>query len=219
MNNIKVPGLNTKWGNEMIILDEGKKPEIPVGGLFDNRNTIVSHENHIYFYSDITSRAIFQFNTEIKMLADGIIAESSSRGIVPTPIWVHIHSCGGSIFAGFSGMDAILNATNRGVPVFTVIEGMCASAATFMSIVGSRKLINPHAYILIHQISSYMGGTFHQMTDDYKNAEKFMEHIKNIYIKNTKISQQEIDEFLLHDIWWNAETALSKGIVDEINYA
>jgi ATP-dependent protease ClpP protease subunit len=43
-----------------------------------------------------------------------------------------------------------------------------------------------------------------------------MEHIKLYYIKNTKLTLEELEEQLKKDISWNATLCLEKGLVDEI---
>jgi len=44
------------------------------------------------------------------------------------PIILHINSFGGSLFHGLSGLDKILKCK---VEVRTIVDGCCASAATF----------------------------------------------------------------------------------------
>ena len=43
-----------------------------------------------------------------------------------------------------------------------------------------------------------------------------MEHIKNYYIKRTKLTAEELEVQLKKDLSWNAEMCLEKGLVDEI---
>ena len=43
-----------------------------------------------------------------------------------------------------------------------------------------------------------------------------MERIKQIYREHTKIPTKKLNEVLKHDLWWDAETCLKYGLVDEI---
>jgi hypothetical protein len=43
-----------------------------------------------------------------------------------------------------------------------------------------------------------------------------MKHLKKIYIENTKLKEEELDDILKKDISWSAEICLEKGLVDEI---
>jgi ATP-dependent protease ClpP protease subunit len=92
------------------------------------------------------------------------------------------------------------------VPVVSVIEGCAASAATIMSVVASHRQINKHAYMLIHQLSSGMWGKYHEQKDTMENNDRLMK----------KIPKKELNNLLKHDLWWDAETCLKYGLVDEI---
>ena len=128
-------------------------------------------------------------------------------------IFLYINSLGGHIFDAFSALDTIISSR---IPINTVIDGCSASAATLISVVGHRRYIKPHSYFLIHQISSIMWGKYTEFKDEMENLDKFMSMIKGIYKKHTKLPMTKLDEILKHDIWFNAEEALSFGLVDEI---
>ncbi len=112
-------------------------------------------------------------------------------------------------------MDSILIYRQK-VPIITVVDGCCASAATFLSVVGSRRLITEHSYMLIHQLSQGLWGTFREFEDEMENLKSCMEKIKNIYRTYTKIPGKKLDEMLKHDLWFDAKTCLKYGLVDEI---
>ena len=131
----------------------------------------------------------------------------------PPPIKMHINSYGGSVFAGLSAVDYIINSK---IPVHSIIDGCAASAATLMSVVAERRFMHRHACMLVHQLSGLMWGKFQEMQDDMENSEMLMEKIKNIYKKYTKIPKKEMDNILKHDLWWEAEKCLEYGLIDEI---
>ncbi len=54
------------------------------------------------------------------------------------------------------------------------------------------------------------------MQDDMKNSEMLMKKIKNIYREHCSIPKTVLEDILKHDIWWDAETCLKYGLVDEI---
>ena len=43
-----------------------------------------------------------------------------------------------------------------------------------------------------------------------------MDMIKNTYRDYTKVPTEQIDEILKHDLFWDAETCKTLGLVDEI---
>ena len=129
------------------------------------------------------------------------------------PIHLYINSFGGSIFSGFSAMDALIASK---LPVITIVDGVCASAATFLSVVGTKRYITTHSYMLIHQLSSFHWGKFEEFKDNMKNLEKFMTLIKGVYGKYTRMPEEKLEEILKHDIFLDAEECLEYNLVDEI---
>lgn len=172
--------------------------------------------NRIYFYSEIERGSILTLNKNLRDLANTNISDTQIRELECTvPIKLHINSYGGNVFAGLAGMDEILKIGEK-VPVHTIIDGCCASAATFLSVVGSKRYIHRHAFMLIHQLSGAAWGKYYEMKDDMTNADKLMELIKMIYLERTNIPAEKIDEILQHDLWFDSKTCLKYGLVDEI---
>ena len=131
-------------------------------------------------------------------------------------IRLHINSYGGSVFAGLSAVDYIINSR---VPVETIIEGCAASAATLMSVVGNKRYIHKNACMLVHQLSGHMWGKFQEMEDEQKNNKFFMKKMYDFYSKYTKkIKRTKLKEIMKHDLWWDATTAIRYGFVDKIYY-
>ena len=172
----------------------------------------VSH-NKIYFYADITRPEILKLNKQLDSLEKRILTNAIMLNSQPCDIYLHINSFGGSLFAGLAGVDYIKNCQ---VPIHTIIDGCAASAATLMSVVGEHRQIHKHSFMLIHQLSTVMWGKYEDLKDDMKNNELLMKTVKSIYEEHTKIPKRQLNKILKHDLWWDAETCLKYGLVDEI---
>jgi len=170
-------------------------------------------ENRIYFYSRIETEKILQLNRNILSMGINLQREATIQNRQPANIYLHIQSYGGSIFAGMAGMDEIIKSV---VPVHTMIDGCCASAATFLSVCGKRRFINRHAYMLIHQLRSFMWGKYEDFKDEMQNLDKIMVMIKQVYKEYTKIPMNKLEEILKHDLWFDADECKEYGLVDEI---
>jgi ATP-dependent protease ClpP protease subunit len=133
----------------------------------------------------------------------------------PKPLYLHIFSPGGCVYSGLSLYDFVLEYRKK-IPIYTVVEGMAASAATFVSIAGTKRFITPNSYMLIHQLSTFIGGNFEQVQDGFDNSKKSMEKIMQIYKIHTKINKKKIPGILKHDLNWDAQECLTNGLVDEI---
>ena len=179
----------------------------------DENNKVQVGRNRIYFYSEVTRPKNLELNKSIVTMANTLYNRGQSLDVDPGRIFLHINSGGGSVFAGLSSVDYILNSK---VPITTVIDGCAASAATIMSVVGHHRVMHKHSFMLIHQISSVMWGKFEEMKDDMKNSELLMGTIIKIYEEHTRIPRNELKDILKRDIWWDAKTCLDYGLVDEI---
>lgn len=179
----------------------------------DDNNTVEKKNNKIYFYTEVSRGKNLKLNLAINDISNELLNRANILGVDPGTIDLHINSYGGSVHAGFSSVDYILNSK---VPVTTIIDGCAASAATIMSVCGAHRKMNKHAYMLIHQLSSGMWGKYAEMQDKMENCDRFMEMIVDIYKEHTKIPKKELNNILKHDLWWDAQTCLKYGLVDEI---
>jgi ATP-dependent protease ClpP protease subunit len=179
-------------------------------------NTVYDCDNHIYFRTDVNLKSIDKLVKIIQRKNDEFEEIQSNRmikKIKPQPLYLHISSMGGKVFSAMIGVDAIINSK---IPVYTIIEGYAASAATLLSVVGKKRYMTKNSYVLIHQISSGMAGKYNELVDDHMNNVKIMEHIKQIYKERTNMTDEKLDEYLSHDIWWGIEDAIHQGLVDKV---
>jgi len=198
---------------EKDILWESKASTADSAGSNSDNNKVDIGRNRIYFYSEVNRPKNLALNKSLITIGNSLYNRGQSLQMDSGRIYLHINSFGGSVFAGLSSVDYILNSK---VPVTTIIDGCAASAATIMSVVGHHRVMHRHAFMLIHQISSAMWGKFEEMKDDMKNSELLMETIIKIYEEHTRIPRSELKEILKRDVWWDAKTCLDYGLVDEI---
>ena len=174
---------------------------------------ITVHENKIYYYSGVNRESAAELNKKIGEIESKSLTLGYNLDIDPPTLKILINSGGGSITAGISSMDTILRCK---VPVETYVDGFCASAATFLSVVASHRFMSRNSYMLIHQLSSALWGKYSEIEDEKKNLDLMMETIKNVYKEHTKVPEKKIDEILKHDLLWDAKTCLKYGLIDEI---
>lgn len=171
--------------------------------------------NSIYFYSEVSEPKVLALNKTLKEMQLRLEIDALRSGTPPAPITLYIMSPGGGIFAGLSAMDTIAEVSKR-VPVHTVVDGYAASAATFISLAGTKRYIRPNSYMMIHQLTSGMWGKYEEIKDEIENLDHFMELIKGIYRKNTKVPMKDISAILKRDMWWSADKCLQLSLVDNI---
>ena len=206
-----------------VFLIKGKKEEagekeesekvVKTCAIDKDNQKITKVNNHIYFYAEVTRNSIFELTTLIREVEQDNMALANTLCIDPIPIYLHISSFGGSVFAAFTAIDIIMACQ---VDVITIIDGASASAGTLMSVVGKQRYMRPNAYMLVHQLSAGSWGKMCELEDDFTNNKRLMEQIRTIYKEHSKIPKKELNEILKHDLWWDVETCLKYGLVDDI---
>ena len=197
------------WGEKK---SPAKKATQPNGGKPEKHISV--HENKIYYYAGVNRDSASELNKKIGELESKSLTLCNTLDLdQPPTLKIFINSGGGSVVSGISSMDTILRAK---VPVHTYVDGFCASAATFLSVVGNYRFMSRNSYMLIHQLSTQFWGTYSNFEDEKQNLDLMMNTIKNVYKKYTKVPMKKIDEILKHDLMWDAETCLKYGLIDEI---
>ena len=195
------------WGEK-----SPKKTSVNSSGKSEKHISV--HENKIYYYSSVNRDSAVELNKKIGEIESKSLTLTNTLDLDQPPTCrIYINSGGGSVTAGISSMDTILRTK---VPVHTYVDGFCASAATFMSVVGNYRFMSRNSYMLIHQLSTQFWGTYSNFEDEKKNLDLMMITIKNVYKKYTKVPLKELNTILKHDLLWDAEKCLEYGLIDEI---
>lgn len=127
---------------------------------------------------------------------------------------LYIQSPGGSLFSTLGLIDEI---KNYDIPINTYIKGYAASAATLLSVVGKERYMYNHSLLMIHGVK--LSGSVNTLTDvrDLNdNVELYMDIIKNIYLENSNMTEEELEYYFIRDKWMTAKQALHYGLIDKI---
>jgi|688.fasta_scaffold526797_1 ATP-dependent protease ClpP protease subunit len=175
--------------------------------------SIYCHSNHIYFNNDIDAASAFNLNKELRNMENKLKTTASILNIEPLPIYLHLTTNGGSIHSAFSIIDCM---NSLSLPIYTVIDGFVASAGTIISVCGSKRYMGKNAYMLIHELRSGVWGKMTYMEEEMSNFKKVQEHLMEIYVDKTSLTQKKLIKILKKDVEWNAEEAINFGLVDDI---
>lgn len=180
------------------------------------RLTVESIDNHVYFYADVDSDRCLSMIRQIREIDIRLRTEQISRDLEDqplTPIWLHVQSGGGDLFAGIAAADELKAIKS---PIYSVVEGLSASAATLISLAASKRFIRPNGFMLIHQLSAMHWGTHEQFEDEIDVQNKLMDRLVAYYADHTNMVPDAIREMLKRDTWLTAEQCLAFGLVDRI---
>ena len=152
------------------------------------------------------NRLLRRLDVEMEYLSKRLDCQS-------VPIHLHIHSPGGSIFAGLSIADTIRSCKTD---VYTYVDGSAASAATLISVCGKKRYISKNSFMLVHQPQLEWAGKYDDFMDEVENQQKMYEKIRGVYLEETKMNKKKLDDLLNHELWLDAEKCVELGLVDTI---
>lgn len=181
----------------------------------DQTDGVSAMGQHIYFYADVTSASVMELNQYIRSCGERILKMACSVEELEPRLYLHINSGGGDVFSALAAVDTIRLSK---VPVVTIVEGVAASAATMISMVGYERRITKHSSMLIHQLSSGFWGKLVEIQDEFQNLEYLEEKTKKMYLEYCKgrIGKKKLEKWLKRDIYFDASQCLEFGLVDEI---
>lgn len=166
----------------------------------------------IKFYSPVTIESCLGLTTYLQSL-DMKSKELKLKYGEVFPIQLHIQSGGGMLMPTFYVCDVI---KNLDTPVHIYIDGYVASAASLIAISGDKRFMTKHSFMLIHQLQSQSSGRLNELKDDISNLDFFMNNAKDIYFKNSNITEKSLEKLLSDELWIDSEECLKYGLVDII---
>ena len=125
---------------------------------------------------------------------------------------LRINSPGGDVFSGRAMATAIANHGN----VTAYIDGLAASAATYVALAAKQVHIADGAMFMVHNAWSMAYGNKNDMRNTADLLDKIDGTIVNDYKKKTNLDEAEIIAMMDAETWLTAQEALDKGFVDAI---
>ena len=160
----------------------------------------------LYFYGDIASET-WQSDYYEEDMAPGDVKEFLDELTGTEKINIHINSGGGSVFGGI----AIYNMLKRNDAYKTVyIDGLAASIASVIAMVGDEVIIPKNAAMMIHKpMTSYFWTSKNadELRKDAEALDSCQELIMNTYMTKAKATREEIEEKINDETWLTGEEA------------
>jgi len=129
-------------------------------------------------------------------------------------IEVHINSPGGDVFDGI----AILNALRQHpADVTTVVDGLAASAASFVAMAGSPVVMSRNAEMMIHDAGGFAVGNSVDMRELADQLDRVSDNIASIYADRAGGSPADWRSVMRAETWYTAEEAVAAGLADRVD--
>ena len=196
---------------------EEEDNDFPMDAITPKRD-IWRDGSHIYFYDEIDAQTQLLFMRYYEQAISYIYAKSGEYSVKHDGqpcevVTVHVNSPGGDVFCSLALYDYLKQAE---IPAIGIVEGQAASGASILMQGCTEKLMTQHSMMLIHELSSGTWGKLHQMKQDFENWESMMDLIKDVYRKETKIPEAELEKILEPDYYWKSAKCKEYGLVTHI---
>lgn len=132
---------------------------------------------------------------------------------------VRINSPGGDVLAGSEIYNALREHSTSGKGRVTVhVTALAASAASVVAMAGDEVLMNPTAYMMIHDPWSMAMGNADDLRQLADQLDEIGEGIVEAYALKTGKSKAKLRELMDAETYMSAPTAIREGFADGLLY-
>lgn len=130
---------------------------------------------------------------------------------------LRINSPGGDVFEASAIYNLLKDfAKVNNIQITGYIDGLAASAASFLVLCASKVVMGIGALFMIHNPLTYAYGNTAELEKQIQLLDTVKESILDIYCTKSKLNREEIAEKMNNEKWFRANEALEAGFVDEI---
>lgn len=137
----------------------------------------------------------------------------AALAIIPEeqPVTLRLNSPGGSVFDAV----AMVNALDRRVGDVTVhVDGVAASAASYVAMAGDTVVMPENAFMMIHDPSGVVMGTAAEMRSMAETLDKLKGTLVAGYRRKSGRDDAEIAALMANETWLSAADAIALGFAD-----
>lgn len=132
---------------------------------------------------------------------------------------VRINSPGGDVLAGAEIYNALREHSTSGKGRVVVhVTALAASAASVVAMAGDEVLMNPTAYMMIHNPWSFAMGNADDLRQLADQLDEIGEGIVEAYALKTGKSKAKLRELMDAETYMSAPTAIREGFADGLLY-
>jgi ATP-dependent protease ClpP protease subunit len=126
---------------------------------------------------------------------------------------IHINSPGGSVFEAQAIYSRLADHRSEKI---VYVDGLAASAASIVAMVGHKIYIRANANMMIHLPSGVVIGNADDMRQMVTALDSITESMINVYAKRTGLERDELQSLLAAETWFSPQAAVEKGFADEV---
>ena len=148
----------------------------------------------------------------------GFVTPSAFRSALlasPGNITLRINSPGGSVFDA-SVIQALVIERQKVATVSAIVDGLAASAASFIAMTAEPIKMAPMAMIMVHRSSVLAAGNAEGLRKSADILDKIDENLVDMLAEASDMSVNDAQAAIEAETWYSAKDALELGIADEI---
>ncbi|MCW2255099.1 ATP-dependent Clp endopeptidase proteolytic subunit ClpP [Providencia alcalifaciens] len=126
---------------------------------------------------------------------------------------LHIHSPGGEVFEGIAIYNQL---KNHNATITVYIDGLAASMASVIAMVGDEVIMPTNAMLMIHKPWGVSAGDANDMRDYADLLDKVENVLIPAYMEKTGKTKEEIEAMLGEETWLTAEECVEHGFANTI---
>lgn len=126
---------------------------------------------------------------------------------------IHINSPGGSVFEAQAIYSRLADHRSKKI---VYVDGLAASAASIVAMVGHKIYIRANANMMIHLPSGFAMGNADDMRTVASALDSVTESMINVYAKRTGLDREEVRSLMAAETWFSPQQAVEKGFADEM---
>jgi ATP-dependent Clp endopeptidase proteolytic subunit ClpP len=157
---------------------------------------------HVYIYDEIG----YWGNTASEFVAE-------IKAVTASNIVLHVNSPGGDVFDGMAIMNAI---RNHPATVRAEVDGVAASAASFIIQGADRIIMQPGSQLMIHDAQGIAYGNAADLRELADELDRCSDDIAGIYASRAGGTKEAWRKKMLATTWYSAEEAVEEGLADEV---
>lgn len=128
-------------------------------------------------------------------------------------IRLHINSPGGDVFDGVTIYNTLVNHKAR---VVVYVDGLAASAASFIAQAGEEIVMGRGSMMMIHDASGMAWGNSEDMRKTGEVLDKISDTIAGFYAHRAGGTPEEWRGIMKEEAWYGPEEAVAAGLADRV---
>ncbi len=142
-----------------------------------------------------TDVALMDFKEELDNLGDNV-----------SKLNLYINSPGGDVYVASAMISMLERLKNKGVTIDAYVDGIAASAASFLLMVADTINLYKNSVVMLHKPMCMAYGN----SVDFQKTIDMLEKIENstmmpMYMAKAKIAENEVKELIANESWLSAE--------------